>query len=127
MPKLTLRFVQSLDSRPEKGKVIYFRDDEFLWDSDALAEQRDGSGSVVRKYFPLGQENAGVSYFYSMDHQASVIRELCDSSGALQAQQTFDSFGRVIQNSGLRDIRPPVCALFCTSTKRAKLGNLQSL
>lgn len=28
MPKLTLRFVQSLDSRPEKGKVIYFRDDE---------------------------------------------------------------------------------------------------
>jgi RHS repeat-associated protein len=57
-------------------------------------EERDGSGSLVKKFFKRGQQNSSTKYFYALDHLGN-IREMRDNSGVLQAQYDFDPFGRV--------------------------------
>jgi RHS repeat-associated protein len=72
---------------------------QFIWCGDAMCEARDGSGSLLNQYFPYGQTISGSNYFYTIDHLGSV-REMTDSSGNIQAQYSYDSYGRVAQLQG---------------------------
>ncbi len=70
---------------------------QFVWNRDDRVEERDSLGGLIRQFFAGGQKNfvpATVTYFYDKDHLDSV-REMTDSSGNIQAQYSFDPFGRV--------------------------------
>ena len=56
-------------------------------------EERDSSGSLVKMFF-AGQINSSSKYFYSVDNLNSV-REMTDNLGSIQAEYTFDPYGRV--------------------------------
>ena len=53
-----------------------------------------GLGNITAQYFTYGQKSAGTVYFWSKDRLNS-IREMTDSSGQVQAEYSFDPFGRV--------------------------------
>jgi RHS repeat-associated protein len=64
-----------------------------------MCEARDGTGGLLNQYLSFGQKISGSNYFYTKDNIGSV-RELTDSSGNIQAQYSYDSFGRVTQLQG---------------------------
>jgi RHS repeat-associated protein len=72
---------------------------QFIWCADRMREARDGTGSLLNQYFPCGQTISGSNYFYTRDHLGSV-RELTDSSGNIQAQYSYDPYGKVTQLQG---------------------------
>jgi len=57
-------------------------------------EERDASGTLVKKFFSFGQMNSSSKLFTALDHLESV-REMTDNSGVLQAQYKPDPFGRI--------------------------------
>ncbi|MCC7532045.1 MAG: RHS repeat-associated core domain-containing protein [Candidatus Melainabacteria bacterium] len=57
-------------------------------------EERDNTGTLVAKFFKVGQMNGSTKYFYQKD-QLSSVREMFDNSGNSQAQYLFDPFGRM--------------------------------
>lgn len=76
---------------------------QHVWDRLELLEERDGAGSLTKRFFPQGVAimegpNAG-SYFYATDHLGN-IRELTDTSGAVRARYDYDPFGRRTKTSG---------------------------
>jgi len=79
---------------------------QFVWCGNQICEARDGSGSIVSQYFPYGQVTSGTSYFYTRDHLGSV-REVTNSSSAVQAQYGYDPYGQVTfaQGSNLADLQ----------------------
>ncbi len=75
----------------------------FVWCGNQICEERDGSGTVTKRFFDQGAKiesgpNAG-TYFYTRDHLGS-IRELTDSSGAVRARYSYDPFGRRTRVTG---------------------------
>ena len=64
-----------------------------------MREARDGSGSMLSQYFPLGQTIGGASYFFIRDHLGSV-RELTNSGGVTSAQYDYDAYGRTVKIQG---------------------------
>jgi RHS repeat-associated protein len=64
-----------------------------------MCEARDGSGTILNQYFPYGQTISASDYFYTYDHLGSV-REMTDSSGNIQAQYSYDPYGRITQLQG---------------------------
>ncbi len=71
---------------------------QFVWVGSDRKEERDGSGSLTKKFFGRGQINSTTKYFYDREHLGSV-REMTDNSGVIQAQYAFDPFGRVTKIS----------------------------
>lgn len=72
---------------------------QYVWSSVSRNELRDGSGSVVSKFFLLGQKNGFTSYFYCKDRPGTVC-EMTDSGGNIQAEYSFDPYGRSIKLQG---------------------------
>jgi RHS repeat-associated protein len=72
---------------------------QFIWCADKMCEARDGSSTLLNQYFLLGQTISGSNYLYTRDHLGSV-REMTDSSGNIQAQYSYDPYGRVTQLQG---------------------------
>jgi RHS repeat-associated protein len=73
---------------------------KFLWDGQALAEQRDSTGATVTKrFFGQGEQIFGVSYFFTRDHLGS-IREMTDNTGAIRFRGDYDPYGRQTQLQG---------------------------
>ncbi|MCC6981418.1 MAG: hypothetical protein IT343_24060 [Candidatus Melainabacteria bacterium] len=66
---------------------------QFVWSNRRRCEARDGSSNVVANYFGAGQKNLTGSYFYSKDHLGTT-RVLTDLSSIIQAEYSFDPFGR---------------------------------
>lgn len=72
-------------------------DKVFVWIGNSIAEEREATGaSIVKRFYGQGQRNvaSSTSSFYTRDHLGSV-RELSDSSGAIQAQYSYDPYGRL--------------------------------
>jgi RHS repeat-associated protein len=80
------------------GTVISTK--QFVW-SDGLTpdEVRNASSAVTAQYFSLGETISGTSYYYTKDHLSS-IRDMTNSSGAIQAQYTYDPFGQLTKLQG---------------------------
>ena len=68
-----------------------------------MCEERNSAGSSVSKrFYSLGEQINGTSYYYTNDHLGS-IREVVDGSGAIHARYDYDSFGRQTKLSGYLD------------------------
>ena len=59
-----------------------------------FTNRRDASSNIISQFFSWGQINASTDYFYTLDRLGSV-RELTNSSSALQAVYAYDPYGRV--------------------------------
>jgi RHS repeat-associated protein len=64
-----------------------------------MCEARDVDGNLLNQYFSYGQADNGSNYFYTRD-QLSSIREMTDDIGNVQAQYSYDPYGRVAQLQG---------------------------
>ena len=65
----------------------------YLWIGSEIAEERNASNAVQKRFFPQGEQQSGTSYYYTWDHEGSV-RELLNSSGTLLTRYSYDSYGR---------------------------------
>jgi YD repeat-containing protein len=76
----------------------------FIWSGNTIAEERDSSGTNVKKrFFAEGEQRVGGSdagnYYYSRDHLGSV-REITNASGVLKSQYEYDAWGNQVVVSG---------------------------
>jgi RHS repeat-associated protein len=71
----------------------------YLWIGPEIAEERDASNSVTKRFFPQGEQQSGTNYYYTRDHLGSV-REMCSSTGAIVARYSYDPYGRTTLVSG---------------------------
>ncbi|MGA2605503.1 MAG: RHS repeat-associated core domain-containing protein [Verrucomicrobiia bacterium] len=72
-----------------------------LWSGTELCEERDEDGTVVKRYFPQGQWQGGTTYF-TRDHLGS-IREMMDNISDIDAEYTYDPWGRQTKVGGFMD------------------------
>jgi RHS repeat-associated protein len=73
---------------------------QFIWCGDLMCEARNAGDSLLNQYFSYGQTISGSNYFYTKDAPPGSVRELTDSSGNIQAQYSYDPYGRVTQLQG---------------------------
>jgi RHS repeat-associated protein len=71
----------------------------YLWIGSEIAEERDASNTVTKRFFPQGEQQVGTAYYYTRDHLGSV-REMLNSSGAMVARYSYDPYGRTTLVSG---------------------------
>jgi RHS repeat-associated protein len=69
----------------------------YLWIGQEIAEERDSSNAVTKRFFRQGEQQAGTAYYYTRDHLRSV-REVCNSSGTILTRYTYDPYGRATTN-----------------------------
>jgi RHS repeat-associated protein len=72
---------------------------QFIWLGNSMAEERDASNTVTKRFFAQGEQQGGTAYYYTTDHLGSV-REMTDSSGTIQARYDYDPYGRVTTITG---------------------------
>lgn len=72
---------------------------QFVWSGYHRRDERDAGGNVTRRFLKWGQTVSGTSYFYAQPHLGSTS-EMTDGSGVVQAQYSYDPFGRVIKLQG---------------------------
>jgi RHS repeat-associated protein len=69
----------------------------YLWIGLELAEERDGSNTVTKRFFSQGEQHivSGTTapFYYTRDHEGSV-REMIDASGSLVSRLSYDIYGR---------------------------------
>jgi RHS repeat-associated protein len=77
---------------------------QFVWCPGEAqpSEERDGSNAVTKRYCPQGVKVGTTNYYYTKDHLGS-IREITDSSGAIQARYDYDPYGRRTKLTGSLD------------------------
>src|SRR5207302_3816457 len=75
---------------------------QFVWNRSSIAEERDASNNVTRRFYSQGEQIGATSYFYTRDHLGSV-HELTDGSGVAQARYDYDPYGRRTKISGTLD------------------------
>jgi RHS repeat-associated protein len=72
---------------------------QFIWIGNSIAEERNASNVVTRRFYPQGEQISGASYFYMRDHLGSVT-EMTDSTGAVRAEYYYDWWGNRTKRSG---------------------------
>jgi len=72
---------------------------QFVWIGSGMAEERDATNTVQKRFFAQGEQIGSQSYYYTFDHLGSV-REMTDSSGTIVARYDYDPYGRVTLVSG---------------------------
>ncbi len=75
---------------------------QIVWVGSRMAEERDASNTVTKRFFFQGEQISGTNYYYTRDHLGS-IREMVDNSGAVQARYAYDPYGRATKISGSLD------------------------
>jgi RHS repeat-associated protein len=71
---------------------------KFVWIGSRIAQERDASDAITRRYFPEGEQQSGSgggirSYYYTHDHLGS-IREVTNSAGEVLARYDYDPYGK---------------------------------
>ena len=71
-----------------------------------MAEERDATNTVQKRFFAQGEQIGSQSYYYTYDHLGSVT-EMTDSSGNIQARYDYDPYGRttLVQGTNLSDFQ----------------------
>ena len=78
----------------------------YLWIGQEMAEERDGSNAVTKRFFSQGEQqiigDTSTVFYYTKDHLGS-IREMCSSTGSIVARYGYDSYGitTLVQGSNL--------------------------
>ena len=57
-----------------------------VWDGSTIAEERDSSGTLTKRFYSRGQVNGSTALFYTRDSPWEVVREATDGTRALQAR-----------------------------------------
>jgi RHS repeat-associated protein len=89
------RIVKIVETR--SGSVTSTK--QFVWAGDQLAEERDASGSVTKRFFDMGEQISGTNYYFTHD-QINSVREMTDGSGVVQSAFNYDPYGRPSQIAG---------------------------
>lgn len=71
----------------------------YLWIGSEIAEERDASNTVTKRFFPQGEQQSGTNYYYTTDHLGSV-REMLNSSGSIVARYAYDDYGNTTLVAG---------------------------
>jgi len=71
----------------------------YLWIGSEIAEERDASNNVTKRFFPQGEQQSGTNYYYTRD-QVGSVREMLNSSGTIVARYSYDPYGRTTLVSG---------------------------
>ena len=71
----------------------------YLWIGQEIAEERNASNAVQKRFLSQGEQQSGTNYYYTSDHLGSV-REMCNSSGSIVARYSYDPYGRTTLVSG---------------------------
>ena len=66
---------------------------QFVWCGHRRSEARNATSALTAQYFGMGESIGGTNYYFTKDDLGS-IREMTNSSGALQAQYSYDLYGR---------------------------------
>jgi RHS repeat-associated protein len=90
-----VQIVETTDGSVTSGK-------QFVWSGNDTCEARDSESNILNQYFGYGQTIAGSAYFYTRDNIGSIY-ELTDSSGNIQAQYSYDPYGRATKLQGALD------------------------
>ncbi len=79
---------------------------QHVWIGNSIAEERDGSNKVVKRFYTQGVQLNGTNYFYTRDHLGS-IRELTTSTGTIAARYDYDPYGvtTLVQGTNLADFQ----------------------
>jgi RHS repeat-associated protein len=80
----------------EKDGTNVISDKRFVWDGLAIAEERDASGGLTKRFYGQGISVAAqpstLNYYHTRDHLGSV-RELTDSAGLVRGRWSYDLYG----------------------------------
>jgi RHS repeat-associated protein len=88
-PLLLCRLVRaSIDGSAQLVQSIK----QFIWNGTSMAEERDASNVVTRRFYSEGEQISGGNYYYTRDHLGSV-REMAGPAGAIRAQYDYNMFG----------------------------------
>ncbi len=66
---------------------------KFVWDGLTLAEERDASNAVTKRFLPQGEMQGTTKLYHTRDHLGS-IREVVDASGTVVASYSYDAWGK---------------------------------
>jgi RHS repeat-associated protein len=84
----------------EATNGVAYVTNKFIWDGQALIEQRGNAGTnLIRRFFGQGEQIAGTNYYFTTDHLGS-IREVVNNSGVVQSRYDYDPFGRRVLITG---------------------------
>ena len=73
---------------------------KLIWVGGTIAEERDGSDVVQKKFFRLGEWRNGVgNLYYARDHLGN-LREMTDNANVVRARYEYDPYGRRTKVSG---------------------------
>ncbi len=77
---------------------------KFVWEGVTVAEQRNNSNAVVKRYYAQGVQtvSGNTLFYYLRDHLGS-IREMTNSTGAIKARYDYDPYGNRTKVSGGQD------------------------
>jgi len=73
---------------------------QFMWCDNQMCESRNAIGLVAAQFFNLGETISGTIYLYTKDQPLGSVREMTDSLGNVQAEYSYDPYGRVTQLHG---------------------------
>jgi RHS repeat-associated protein len=65
-----------------------------LWCADQRCEENDSINAINKQFFIQGQVNTSTKYFYCEDSLSSIF-ELTDAAANVQAEYSYDSYGKV--------------------------------
>ncbi len=71
----------------------------YVWVGNCMAEERNATNVVQKRFYGQGEQQSGTAYFYTRDHLGSV-RELISSIGAITSRLSYDVYGRTTVVSG---------------------------
>jgi RHS repeat-associated protein len=73
---------------------------KFIWVGGTIAEERNNSDVVQKKFYGFGEWRTGVgNLYYARDHLGN-LRELTDNSNVVRARYEYDPYGRRTKVSG---------------------------
>ena len=75
---------------------------QFVW-AGGLAEERDGSNNVTKRFFSQGEQIGGTNYFYTTDHVGSVREMMASDGKTIATRYSYDPYGRRTKVSGTLD------------------------
>jgi RHS repeat-associated protein len=78
----------------------------YLWIGNSIADERNSTNVVQKRFYPQGEQQLGTPYFYTRDHLGS-IRELTTSTGTIAARYDYDPYGvtTLVQGTNLADFQ----------------------
>ena len=71
----------------------------YVWNGNAIVEQRNTRGTILKEYFNQGFLAGTTAYYYGKDHLGS-IRNLTDATGTIQTQLDYGLYGELTGLTG---------------------------